>query len=250
MRSSTWLIPIFAALCGLPATADTVNFTDVVVPGTAIIESANGNMTATQISTAGGTEAVLALSFSPAVAGETITFDAMTGEIGCCGGLDSYPDGGTDSAITIASSGSLSGFDGPYSVPLSGVFTTSATPSGPAPATLSYTTTSMQDASYSPLLDQVFFVGDGHTGNDIGTASQTGSQQVFDVPIGATEFYLGISDACNFNGSPSCYSDNPGSFTVTGQLNVPAGTSPVPEPGTIGLIGLGLAGIGLVRRRA
>lgn len=248
MRVSIWLFPVFAALCCLPASAGTVYFTSLDVPGKAVIESANGNISGAALTAVQGTAAVLALTFSPAVAGETITIGSITGEIGCCGGLDSYPDGGTASTINISSSGSLSGFVGPYSVPLTGVFTTSAPPSGAPPATLSYTAADMQDASYSPLLNQVFFIGDGYTGNDIGSSSQSGTQQVFNVPVGATQFFLGIEDACSFNGSPSCYGDNPGSFTVNGQLNnVPL--SSAPEPGVASLICLGLAAIGLRLRR-
>jgi len=249
MRASIWLFPVFAALSCLPAAANTVYFTSLAVPGNSVIESANGNISASALSAMNGTAAVLALGFSPAVAGETITINAITGEVGCCNSIDSYPDGGTDSSINISSSGSLSGFVGPYSVPLTGVFTTSAPPSGAPPATLTYAPSDLQDASYSPLLNQVFFIGDGYTGNDIGTPSQTGSQQVFNVPVGGTQFFLGIEDACNFNGSPGCYGDNPGSFTVNGQLNNVPGGSSAPEPGAMALIGLGLTAIGLRLRR-
>lgn len=247
MRSSIYLIPICTVLCSLPSTATTINFSSIIVPGSAVIESANGNIPGS--TPVGGTPAVLALSFSPAVAGETITIGSITGEIGCCNGVDTFPDGGTESAINISSYGSISGFVGPYSVPLTGVFTTSAPPSGSAPATLTYTAAGMEDTTYSPLLNQVFFIGDGYTGNDIGTANQTGTQQVFDVPVGATQLFLGVPDACSFNGTPGCYSDNPGSFTVSGQLNNVPGTGTAPEPATLGLISLGLAAMGFRRMR-
>lgn len=249
LRAFTPSFALFSTLACLSAFADVVDFNSVVIAGNSIIESANGNMSAGEISGAGGTPAVLAVSFAPATAGETITFNVISGEIGCCGSVSSFADGGTNSSANIASIGSLSGFIGPYSVPLTGVFTTSAAPSGAAPATLSYGTSDLQDASYSPLLNQVFFVGDGYTGNDTGSATQTGAQQVFDVPVGATQFFLGIEDACGFNGSPTgCYGDNPGSLTVNGQLNIPG--SAVPEPGFVGAIAACLAGLGLLRRRA
>ena len=232
----------------LPAFAGAISFNSVIVPGNAIIESANGNMSATDISSIGGSAAVLALSFAPAAAGETITFGVIGGEGGCCSGITDFSDGGTESSINISSEGSLSGFVGPYAVPLSGVFTTSDAPSGAPPATLTYTTSTMQETSYSPLLNQVFFIGDGYTGNDIGTATQTGTQQTFDVPLGATQFFLGVPDACGFNGSPSCYGDNQGSYTVNGALTAPA--SSAPEPSGMALIAAGLGAAFLLRRRA
>jgi hypothetical protein len=61
----------------------------------------------------------------------------------------------------------------------------------------------------APALDQTFFVGDSLTGDD------TGTQQTFSVPTGARALYLGISDACGWNGSPGCYFDNEGSFEAT-----------------------------------
>ena len=51
-------------------------------------------------------------------------------------------------------------------------------------------------ASLSPLIDQVFFIGDGLTGDG------SGSVQQFIVPTGATALYLGITDAPGYNGSP------------------------------------------------
>jgi len=65
------------------------------------------------------------------------------------------------------------------------------------------------------------------------------------VPTGATTLYLGISDACGYNGSPSCYSDNGGSFTIT--VN---GVSAAPEPSTWALMFAGLGGGGLMLRRS
>jgi hypothetical protein len=38
--------------------------------------------------------------------------------------------------------------------------------------------------------------------------------QQFTVPAGAKTVTFGISDACNYNGGPSCYTDNEGAYTL------------------------------------
>jgi hypothetical protein len=92
--------------------------------------------------------------------------------------------------------------------------------------------------SLSPALQQAFFIGDGLTGDGVGTT------QTFYVPTGATTLYLGISDACGYNGSPSCYGDNDGSFTVTAT----GAAGGVPEPTTWSTMLLGFGAIGSAMR--
>jgi hypothetical protein len=60
----------------------------------------------------------------------------------------------------------------------------------------------------SPVIGQVFFIGDGKTGTGAGT------NQAFRVPPTATNLYLGYSDSCNET-VPGCYGDNVGSVSVT-----------------------------------
>jgi hypothetical protein len=89
-----------------------------------------------------------------------------------------------------------------------------------APAGLDFSTTAAQSAAtISPLLQQVFFIGDGLTGTG------SGNSQQFTIPSGATRLFLGSADTVgnNFN--------NAGSFTVTVSDNVST-TSAAPEPGT------------------
>lgn len=142
---------------------------------------------------------------------------------------------------------SISGITAPGAGYLVGLFVGPNGPTGTAPASLTYATADTEDASYNPLLDQVFFIGDGLTGDG------TGAEQEFYVPAGATELYLGISDACFFVGAPSCYTGNYGQFNVdytdtTSTGNTPP--SPAPEPSSLLLLATGvLSGAGTLRRR-
>jgi hypothetical protein len=112
-----------------------------------------------------------------------------------------------------------------------------------APASLDFTSSGLGTAfsSLSPLAQQAFFIGDGLTGDG------TGSTQTFYVPTGATTLYLGLTDACNYNGAPNnCYTDNEGYFTLTTN-GVAAGG--VPEPATWAMMLVGIGGLGAAMRR-
>jgi hypothetical protein len=156
------------------------------------------------------------------------------------------PDGmgANPSTSSETGAGSISGMLGPEAGYLVGVFLAAGGPSGPAPAALNFTGGGLGTSftSLSPLLDQVFFIGDGLTGDGTGTV------QDFFVPTGATELYLGISDACGYNGSPSCYGDNLGTFTAT--YSVTSTSAGVPEPGSLLLLGAGIGALVAMRRRA
>jgi len=188
------------------------------------------------------------------VAGQTYITLTSSGTISINGGANSNdPDGlsgGSPAYVpTSFNSGfeSISGIMAPGAGYLVGVFVGPNGPSGTAPASVTYTSATTDLTSYDPLLDQVFFIGDGLTGDG------TGAVQDFYVPTGATELYLGISDACEFEGGPSCYGDNSGATSVaysevtSSPVTPPAAT---PEPSSLLLLATGaMSAAGMVRRR-
>ena len=103
------------------------------------------------------------------------------------------PDGGYDPdlATNVTSLGGISGVIGDPGLGafLGGVFTSDSEPTD-APPTLNYSAVGGNVTTsapfYTPLTDQLFFIGDGLTG----TAS--GVQQQFVVPAGATSLWLGL----------------------------------------------------------
>jgi hypothetical protein len=176
---------------------------------------------------------------------QVLTFSSVTGMVGCNFAVTNGPDGtcwpGVDTTVT--SYGGLSGISAKQeNMFLVGVFLDSSEPSGPGPSILSYDSglpgsLSTSDTSFSPDLNQVFFIGDGLTGTG------AGQEQSFYVPSTASRLYLGFADS--FDYVPSYYADDVGSLTATFTFT----TTATPEPATIFFVASGLLLGGTFRRR-
>jgi len=237
----TKLLGVLAFLFVGAAFAD--SFSSLAVPGTANIWTAEGNAPLTCcINNGADTAAVLALGFT-AGSGQVLTISSATGTVGCQDVLTNGPDGGCTGfgATDISGLGTISGIQATTTMFLVGVFLAD-TPPLTAPPGLNYDNVSLtySQTSYSPLIGQVFFIGDGLTGTG------SGSTQQFNVPAGATNLFLGFADAPGFSGPPDDYGDNPGSLSISGSIS---STTAVPEPATWSLMALGFAGVALLRRK-
>jgi hypothetical protein len=166
-------------------------------------------------------------------AGTTSVSFSASGTVVTCAGVALPPDGGNPgsgapcdfSTLSVSPDNGISGYDDNVSGELTGVFVGPGIPGGTAPATLDFSG-NHDFSSLSPLLQQVFFIGDGRTSGAV--------TQQFSVPAGATRLFLGIPDACSFSGTPSCYFDNSGAFSVAvtfaGNGPVVTGLSPSSGP--------------------
>jgi hypothetical protein len=175
----------------------------------------------------------------------SITFSVSGGNTVSVNGGGNFNDAdgvGSVQGENDSGTASLSGIVAPTAGYMAGVFL-GGTVAG-VPSALDFTANGLGTgfASLAPMLQQTFFIGDGLTGDG------TGATQTFYIPVGATTLYLGLTDACGYNGGPSCFDDNVGSFTVT--TSAGGGTvGAVPEPTSLGLMLAGLGGLGLVTRR-
>ncbi|MFT3818580.1 MAG: PEP-CTERM sorting domain-containing protein [Rubrivivax sp.] len=169
-------------------------------------------------------------------AGDVLRFSALGSTDHCSAGGCGLAGPEGDAAEGAFTHGALFGLSG-LSAPIDSliaVFLGSAQPDGSAaPATLDFGSAAARDfASLSPLLQQVFFIGDGLRNDGV-------TLQDFVVPVGATRLFLGTMDGFG-------WFNNVGSLSVT--VSTDDGGTPVPEPGTLALLALG-TGLALRRRR-
>ena len=163
--------------------------------------------------------------------GQVLAFSVNVGKWTCAdpNGAPYGPDGTSDATDTacyprasIANPiGPFSGYDATdYTGALVGVFLEDTLPTSAPPPLRFYVTDSSQGGiqtdftTLSPLIGQVFFIGDGLTGTG------TGSVQTFQVPATATRLFLGYVDSCSASGktSPGCYTDNGGAIAAVFRL--------------------------------
>ncbi len=160
-------------------------------------------------------------------ANRVLTFSNVTGTV--MPSTKFSRSGGADgqnffnNVVNITSIGGISGItdsDTNSAFALIGVFVTGNIPASNPPVAQNYAKI-RGNPSFSPLLDQAFFIGDGKTGTGMGAIQQ------FNVPNGATKLYLGFPDSYNsathvsFQGPPTAYGDNGGSLTATLSIATP-----------------------------
>ena len=212
------ILPLWLLLAAANMTAHAQpvkSFGPISVPASSVIFDPDNVLTAAELAaltTNGGIQplpAVKAMSFS-AASGQFFEISA-TGLVSFDGVESNGPDGNGSPSSNIFSLKSISGYEGPV-FPLVGVFT-NGHPSGSPPADYSFSGFT-EPATFSPQLNQVFFIGDGLTG----TNSNSGAPQLFIVPANATELWLGFADAVDFSGPVGAYGDNVGSLNVSGTL--------------------------------
>lgn len=174
------------------------------------------------------------------IAGSNIVqFPTISGTVNCCSDKpDNGPDGGNSFQTDISSLAGLSGIKGPGDMFLVGVFLSGVEPTGAGPAVLNFTNAGIGTnfSSINPLLNQVFFIGDGRKTD--GTTIQS-----FIAPAGTTRLYLGFADGIGFSGYPGAYGDNSGFLSV----NI-SQTDGAPEPTSIMLFLSGALGLFAARK--
>jgi hypothetical protein len=163
--------------------------------------------------------------YTGAVAGGmSYTFTA-TGQTSNTPTLGVDADGGGFTGRFPGSENGISDVVAPLSA-LMGVYLDDSQPdSSAAPAGLDFSSIGTNFTALAPGLKQVFFIGDGLTGNG------SGDSQVIYAPTGATRLFLGTMDGFGW-------------WNNAGELDV--SVQAVPEPMSLAVLGLGALGL---RRR-
>ena len=174
----------------------------------------------------------------PVAPGRVLTFSSVTGTATLTTSFGLFsPDGNPSFAMNLSSYGGISGIKSDASSCLVGVFLASGEPVDPAPTIPDFTAAGLGTtfSTLAPLINQMFYIGDGLTGTG------SGSQQQFYIPDTATAFYLGFADGNGYSGLPGMYGDNDGALIATFDV--------VPEPNAVVLFIAGCLAICSMRRR-
>jgi hypothetical protein len=218
---------IVAATVSLPIAASAATLT---IPGTSnpYLAGLPNGATASVGDTAPAQSPVLATGIS-IIGGNTLSFLAVGSTDNGGGTPFTTPDGG--SLVFHGAENGFSGLTAPINA-LVGVFLdNNLATASIAPTALDFSTASSQTyLSLSPLLKQIFFIGDGVTGTGSGTV-----QKVV-IPIGATRLFIGTVDGYDWN-------NNSGQIIV----DIRSTAQSVPEPFTV--IGTLVGGTAALRMR-
>jgi hypothetical protein len=161
-----------------------------------------------------------------------VVFDAPGSGLSCCGGGGPHGADGGANASTYVVPSPPTGISGirhnEQNIFLVGLFLDDNGPDPAAtPPVLAYSSANgypgtLWDAndSFTPLVNQTFFIGDGLAGTG------AGKRQSFVVPSGATRLFLGFADGLNLGdythnlgtpspAAPGFYNDNTGAISVS-----------------------------------
>ena len=164
------------------------------------------------------------ISLSALGSAKVIDFPTVTGTVSGWAAQGHYngPDGGTawGGVTNVRAWKGISGIqDNNRTMFLVGVFLGPNGQPATAPPTLNVTNAN-SIASFSPLMGQQFFIGDGRTSSQ--------ALQTFNVPAGATRLFLGFAESYGFgnpNLLPGFYSDNGGALAVDVESITPTSLS-------------------------
>lgn len=223
----------FQVAFGLLATTASAATVMITVPGTAnpYLSGLPDGTEASSGDVAPGQSPVLVTGIGIS-GGIDLTF-AATGQVSLGTGLGPDPDGSAPISHFPGAQNGMSGVT-MRRVSLLGVFLEDSRPdASPAPAGLDFATEASQNyTAISPLLQQVFFIGDGET--------DAGVTQTVSAPDGATRLFLGAMDGFG-------WFNNSGEFNVA--VTGPDVVAAVPLPAGLPLMLGGLMLIGCCRLR-